>query len=108
MDGIEGERISTKKNVAVFGVIDQVGFPTGEWVGVPGKENARQWRETAFEDGVLDEAKDGEGTVKLRPCMADWANEKRDAELPRISISARNHQPRRLAVPPFLSELSRC
>ena len=29
-------------------------------------------------------------------------------ELPRISISARNHQPRRLAVPPFLSELSRC
>ncbi len=48
------------------------------------------------------------GTVKLRPCMADWANEKRHAELPRISISARNHQPRRLAVPPFLSELSRC
>ena len=38
--------------------------------------------------------------VKLSRRLTDWADEKRHAELPRISISARNHQPRGLAVPP--------
>ena len=36
------------------------------------------------------------------------ADEKRHAELPWISIPARDHQPRRMAVPSILCELSRC
>ena len=48
------------------------------------------------------------GTVKLGWRLTDWADEKGHAELPRISISSRNHQPRGLAVPPILLELSRC
>ena len=48
------------------------------------------------------------GTVKFSGRVADLADEKRHAELPRISIPARNHQPRRMAVPSILCELSRC
>ena len=35
-------------------------------------------------------------------------DETRHAELPQIPLSSRNHQPRRLAVSPLRSELSRC
>jgi gamma-glutamyltranspeptidase/glutathione hydrolase len=45
------------------------------------------------------------GTVKLRPCLAQWPDEQQASQLPRISISARDHQPRRLALPPLLSQL---
>ena len=41
------------------------------------------------------------GTVKLSWRLTDWADEKRHAELLRISISARNHQPR--GVKPILN-----
>ena len=47
------------------------------------------------------------GTVKLSWRLAECANEQQVAELPRISISARNHQPRGLALSPILYELSR-
>ena len=36
------------------------------------------------------------------------ADEQRHAELPQISISARDHQPRCMAAPSILCELSRC
>ena len=47
------------------------------------------------------------GTVKFRGSVADLADETRHAELPWVSISARDHQPRRLAVSPLRCELSR-
>ena len=39
-------------------------------------------------------------TVKFSGSVADLADEERPAELPWISISPRDHQPRRLAVSP--------
>ena len=48
------------------------------------------------------------GSVKFSGRVADLADEKRHAELPWISIPARDHQPRRMAVPSILCELSRC
>ena len=49
-----------------------------------------------------------EGSVKFSGRVADLGDEKRHAELPWISIPARDHQPRRMAVPSILCELSRC
>ena len=48
------------------------------------------------------------GTVKFSGSVADLADEERPAELPWISISPRDHQPRRLAVSPLRCELSGC
>ena len=48
------------------------------------------------------------GTVKFSGSVADLADETRHAELPWISTSPRDHQPRRLAVSPLRCELSRC
>ena len=48
------------------------------------------------------------GTVKFRGSVADLADETRHAELPWVSISARDHQPRHLAVSPLRCEFSRC
>ncbi len=45
--------------------------------------------------------KRGKGTVQLSRRLTDWADEKRHAELPRISISAQNHQPRGWLYPRF-------
>ena len=57
----------------------------------------------------LDEARTATtGSVKFSGRVADLADEKRHAELPWISIPARDHQPRRMAVPSILCELSRC
>ena len=48
------------------------------------------------------------GTVKFSGSVADLVNETRHAKLPRIPLSPRDHQPRRLAVSPLRCELSRC
>ena len=48
------------------------------------------------------------GTVKFSGSVPDLADEERHAELPRIPLSPRDHQPRRLAVSPLRCELSRC
>src|SRR5262245_27684931 len=45
------------------------------------------------------------GIVRLRPPVAEWADDQPRAELSRISISAGHHQSRRLALPPLLSQL---
>ena len=42
------------------------------------------------------------GTVKLRPQLAELADDEPVAQLPRISFSTRDHQPRGLALPPLL------
>ena len=47
-------------------------------------------------------------TVKFSGSVPDLADEERHAELPRIPLSPRDHQPRRLAVSPLRCELSRC
>ena len=49
-----------------------------------------------------------QGTVKFSGSVADLVNETRHAKLPRIPLSPRDHQPRRLAVSPLRCELSRC
>ena len=58
--------------------------------------------------GVVGERSSWYGSVKFSGRVADLADEKRHAELPWISIPARDHQPRRMAVPSILCELSRC
>ena len=47
-------------------------------------------------------------TVKFSGSVADLADERRHAKLPRIPLSTRDHQPRRLAVSPLRRELWRC
>ena len=44
------------------------------------------------------------GTVKLRPQLAEYADDEPVAQLPRISFSTRDHQPRCLALQPLLPE----
>ena len=44
-------------------------------------------------------------TVKLTRCTADCSDERQDTELPRIPLSAPDHQPRRLALLPILPRL---
>ena len=49
-----------------------------------------------------------EGIVKLRPQVAEYADDEPAAQLSRIPIPLRNHQSRRLALLPFRLEFPRC
>src|SRR5713101_9544085 len=44
----------------------------------------------------------------VRPWLAEYADDEPAPQLSRLSIPARNHQSRRLALPPLLSQLPRC
>ena len=48
------------------------------------------------------------GIVKLRPQVAEYADDEPAAQLSRIPIPLRNHQSRRLALLPFRLEFPRC
>ena len=47
-------------------------------------------------------------TVRLRARVAQWANEQSRAELSRLPIPLRDHQPRRVALLPICSQLPGC
>ena len=57
---------------------------------------------------IVPSARAALGTVKFSESGPDLADEERHAELPRIPLSPRGHQPRRLAVSPLRCERSRC
>ena len=70
--------------------------------GRGGRLSARRKRETVLR--LLR----GEGIVKLTLRPAQCRDEHSPAPLPSASLSARNHQPCRLALPQILHELPGC
>ena len=58
--------------------------------------------------GACKEGMDIAGIVKLRPQVAEYADDEPAAQLSRIPIPLRNHQSRRLALLPFRLEFPRC
>ena len=73
-----------------------------------GYETKPPWQSPAREQHRPIYRRTPPGTVKFSGRMADLVDETRRAELPRIPLSRRDHQPRRLAVSPLRCELSRC
>ena len=57
---------------------------------------------------VLAAMMEQDGIVKLRPQVAEYADDEPAAQLSRIPIPLRNHQSRRLALLPFRLEFPRC
>ena len=72
---------------------------------VPGQEHG-----DPFGDAGADQVAGGgaPGIVKLRPQVAEYADDEPAAQLSRIPIPLRNHQSRRLALLPFRLEFPRC
>ena len=70
------------------------------------------WEEIDMAGGVIRlspaRSKTLVGIVKLRPQVAEYADDEPAAQLSRIPIPLRNHQSRRLALLPFRLEFPRC